>query len=170
MYASMTFQVTTGPEHVGTARLVFRRLVAVPDLLAETGAMSLQDVRRFLQDWDQSGAARDGHCCDHWVLAIRDGVDSDGDAQRSVHPVPARAPERLALPAGTAGAELANALQDFDRRAGYPLAWYFHMVAFAGVPDAVGRQVADDHEQGFSYLPARDLALLRSWAALPYRA
>ena len=50
------------------------------------------------------------------------------------------------------------------------MAWFFHMVGAAGVPDAVGRQVARDHDEGFDYLPARDLQVLRDWAANPYRA
>jgi len=159
------------PEPVGTPRLVFRRFVAVPELLADPDAMHVQALRRFLQDWERSSArGAQGHFCVHWILAIQDYIDSDGDARRNVHPVPARPMERLTLPPGGHGAELANLIQEFDRKAGYPMAWFFHLLATGSVPHALGTQIVEDHAAGFSYLPARDLELLRNWAAAPYRA
>jgi hypothetical protein len=50
------------------------------------------------------------------------------------------------------------------------MAWFFHMVASVGVPHTVGIQVDEDHDHGYSYLPSRDLEVLRRWVARPYRA
>jgi hypothetical protein len=159
------------PEPVGTPRLVFRRFVAVPELLADPDALHVDDLRRFLQDWERSSAqGAQGHFCEHWILAIQDFIDSDGDARRNVHPVPARPMERMTVTPGSGGAVLANLIQLFDRKAGYPMAWFFHLVATGSVPHAVGMQIVEDHDEGFSYLPARDLEMLRNWAAAPYRA
>ena len=159
------------PEPIGTPRLAFRRFIAVPELLADPDAMHMEELRRFLQDWEHSSArAARGHFCEHWILAIQDFTDSDGDARRNVHPVPALPVERLTMTPGTHGAELANLVQEFDRRAGYPMAWYFHLLATGSVPHSLGVQIVADHDAGFSYLPARDLELLRNRVAAPYRA
>ena len=96
--------------------------------------------------------------------------DSDSEAQVSMRAVPACNLERLAWTPGLSGADLANRLHTYDHEAGYPMAWFSHMVASTGVSHRIGLQVANDHQQGFSYLPEPDLNLLRSWVAAPYRA
>ena len=65
---------------------------------------------------------------------------------------------------GRVGAQL----QAFDRAAGYPAAWYFHLVAGTITPPKVAYAVVRDLEAGFSYLPETEVALIKSWAAAPY--
>jgi len=157
------------PEPVGAARLVFRRIFSARTVLEAQQIGPGAGLRRFLQDWDRSSASHSECCCDRWVLALQEATDSDGGAQLSAHPVPAGVAQRLPE-TSAAGAGLAKRVQAFDRAAGYPMAWFFHMVASAGVPHAVGIQVAKDHAEGFDYLPARDLQPLHSWVVAPYRA
>jgi len=107
-------------------------------------------------------AAQSGRFCERWVLGVQQSGDSDGESPARAHPLPAGGTERLPANPQIRGAGLANLLQAYDRQAGYPMAWFFNMLASAGVADGIGRQVADDHQDGgFSYLPARDLELLR---------
>jgi hypothetical protein len=61
-----------------------------------------------------------------------------------------------------------NQLQAFDRAAGYPSAWYFHLVGGTFTPPKVAYAVARDLEAGFSYLPDTEAALVKSWATAPY--
>lgn len=123
-----------------------------------------------MADWDRSSAGRSGHFCEHWVLGIQETADSDGEVQLGLRAVPAHAPERLASTPGLSGAELANRIHAYDHEAGYPMAWFFHLVASRGVSHEIGMQLATDHQQGFSYLPERDMELLRGWLDAPYRA
>lgn len=158
------------PEPVGIARLVFRRLFAAREIVNPLEATSTDGLLRFMRDWERSSAMQSGHFCNQWILAVQESTDSAGDAQLSAHPVSTRSKARLSSAPGVTGAELANLIHGYDRDAGYPMAWYFHMVASAGVSHAIGAQVVDDHDQGFEYLPARDLELLRGWLTSPYRA
>lgn len=161
---------STEPEPVGAPRLVFRRMFSARELIDPRAAQPMESLSRFLGDWDRSSAAESGHFCDHWVFGIQESTDSDGEAQLIAHPVSTHTTERVSSSTAINGAELANLLQHFDRETGYPMAWFFHMVAFAGVPHTIGLQIADDHDHGFNYLPTRDLDLLRRWLASPYRA
>lgn len=157
------------PEPVGASRLVFRRIIAAHELIDPLASTS-SALLRFLHDWNDSSAAHAHHFCDHWALAVRETVDSDGEAQISAHPVSACAAERLRTASAMDGAGRANLVHGYDHAAGYPMAWYFHMVASAGcVPAGLGLRVAEDHQRSYSYLPACDLAVLRRWADLPYR-
>lgn len=158
------------PEPVGDPRVVFRRMFSARELIGALAEQPAGGLVRFLRDWDASSAAQSGAFCNYWVLGVRESTDSDGEAPLSAHPVSAGKIEKLSSSQGRSGAELANLIHGYDRDAGYPMAWFFHMVASAGVPDAIGMQVADDQDHGFSYLPARDVALLRSWVSSPYRA
>lgn len=158
------------PEPVGASRLVFRRMFSARELIGALAAQPASGLLRFLRDWDASSAAQSGAFCNYWVLGLQESTDSDGDAHVRVQPVSACMIERLSPSHGIRGADLANRIHAYDRNAGYPMAWFFHMVASAGVPHAVGIQVADDQDCGFSYLPARDLVLLRRWVSSPYRA
>ncbi len=158
------------PEPVGSARLLFRRLFSAREVIKPLDTTPAEGPLQFMQEWDHSSAMQSGPFCNHWVLAVQESTDSSGDRQVSAHPIPTRSQERLRHVPGVTGSELANLIHGYDRDAGYPMAWYFHMVASAGVSHTIGAQVADDHEQGFEYVPARDLELLRNWVVSPYRA
>ncbi len=66
------------------------------------------------------------------------------------------------------GVEMSSQLQAFDRAAGYPSAWYFHLVAGTITPPKIAYAVVRDLDAGFSYLPDTEVALIRSWVAAPY--
>jgi hypothetical protein len=159
---------TVEPEPVGAPRLVFRRMLVASEFV-DTEARG-DPLVRFLRDWEASSAQGRGHFCDHWALALRETADSDGEPQAGARPVSAHKPEPLSPASGQGGADLANLIHQYDHAVGYPMAWYFHMVARAGVSHAVAARVYEDHQRSFSYLPERDLALLRGWVTSPYRA
>jgi len=59
-------------------------------------------------------------------------------------------------------------LADFDREAGYPMAWYFLMLAGKAVPHWVAEAVVEDALDGFAYLRQRDIDVARKWLHRPY--
>ena len=63
---------------------------------------------------------------------------------------------------------LANRLHGFDRDAGYPMAWYFHLLAAPGEALQIIPAVLEDHAAGYDYLPPADLDVLRRWRDDPY--
>lgn len=157
------------PEPVGASRLVFRRILAAAELI-DTPADTASALPRFIGDWNGSSAARTGHFCDRWVLAVRETPDSYGEIRSSIRPVPAACSGLPCLDDAGDGATRAGLIQTFDRAAGYPMAWFFHMAASAGgVSSGFGMQVAEDHRADYGYLPACDLAVVRRWAETPYR-
>ena len=159
------------PEPVGVPRLVFRRSFSAQELLGQLSDTS-SHLLRFMNDWSDSSASRSTHFCEHWALAVRETRDSDGEARTSAHPVAACASELPRVVGRLTGSELANLVHGYDRVAGYPMAWFFHMAAATTgcVPNSLGLQVAEDHQGRYSYLPDCDLDVLRRWAAMPYRA
>ena len=48
------------------------------------------------------------------------------------------------------------------------MAWFFHTVVSAADSAGLARRVVEDHADGFSYLPVRDLAVVRDWTDAPY--
>lgn len=63
---------------------------------------------------------------------------------------------------------MSRQLQAFDRAAGYPAAWYFHLVAGTITPPKIAYAVARDLDNKFNYLPDSEAALLQSWLNNPY--
>lgn len=157
------------PENVGSKRYVFRRLVRIPDWLSERediyGAGT--GLARWFADWDASSASLDGPMCRHWVMGMRESMDSTGCARLSGRPVAVTASELPPLSLEH-GAPLANQLRAFDKAAGYPFAWYFHMLATTSVSFDIGYAVAADLDNDFTYLPERDAAVLRGWVTDHY--
>lgn len=156
------------PEPVGQPRLLFRRLLRVPQWLASGEAGP--KLRRFLQDWQRSSAGDADPLCHHWVLSIREHQDRYGESHLSAKPVPALHSGVPTLPSGEVarGARLANQIHGFDRILGYPFAWYFHMLTNPKVSHRLVEAVHADLMGAYAYLPARDLRVLRDWYADPY--
>ena len=155
-------------EPIGAPRLVFRRLVRVADLMESSDAGP--KLVRFLDEWDKSSAGESEGFCHHWVLAIREYQDRDGDGHLSAKPVPVLAGQILSLPdsAVARGAALANQIHGFDRAIGYHFAWYFHMLTSRQVSHKLAEAVHADLMGAYDYLPARDLKVLRDWYRNPY--
>jgi hypothetical protein len=51
---------------------------------------------------------------------------------------------------------------------GYPFAWFFYMVKGKLVSPHYGVAVYKDISGDFSYLPERDVAVLKDWIDTPY--
>lgn len=157
---------------LGAASYRFRRLTHVGDLLARMRTQSLdaQPIHRFVADWQASSAGAATDFCHHWALALREHLDRYRQTLVRATPIPALVGElpRLSVREGTSGLSLHGALTAFDRAAGYPMAWFFMLLAGKAVPHWVPAAVASDAAAGFSYLPERDLALVKQWLIKPY--
>jgi len=129
---------------------------------------------RFLQDWEDSSAGRNGHrLCDHWWLDLGDYTDRDGRRWMSFTPRWADRDGGTNLPAIESGAyrsiyELMAALEDFDSRAGYEMAWYFYMLHGNRLGYAVAERVMEAIEAGRIGLPEHDAAVLKRWSGRHY--
>lgn len=160
------------PEPIGPPRLLFRRLVRVPELIASGDAGA--KVQRFLNDWGRSSANDSARFCDHWVLSIREYRDVYGDGRLSAKPIAVGGEstgdetERLDGEINARGSTLANLIHAFDRHRGYHFAWYFHMLTQRSVSHQLADAVHADQMGAFDYLPAKDLIVLRDWYDAPY--
>lgn len=157
---------------LGTPFYALRRLTDIGDFLARmrTQKAEPQAVHRFVEDWSQSSAGAATGFSNHWVLAVREQLDRYKQTQLNAVPVAAviGAPPQFHSAFGTQGLALNKALQSFDRQAGYPMAWFFHMLTTKTVPHAVATAVIDDVAAGFNYLPDRDVAVVKRWLYRPY--
>jgi hypothetical protein len=108
--------------------------------------------------------------CEHWCLSIRESCDTDGAGHLSARPVALGVENLPELPDEMVarGARLANLIHGFDRTAGYPFAWFFHMLTRRRVCFRLAEAVHADQMGAFDYLPARDLRVLRDWYDQPY--
>ncbi|PVV15476.1 MAG: hypothetical protein B6D72_02170 [gamma proteobacterium symbiont of Ctena orbiculata] len=160
------------PEPVTPPFYRFRRIMEIDKLLdgQAEGTRNLSSLRRFFNDWGESSAGETGNFCRQWVLLLRDYQDTYGESRIDAKPITVlhgRLPE---LPDGEqlTGASLANAIHGYDRLAGYPFAWFFHMLSSKSSNYAVAEAVLRDQMGAYDYLPARDLKVLRRWEERPY--
>ncbi|WP_091932060.1 hypothetical protein [Propionivibrio dicarboxylicus] len=159
-------------EPVSVPFYALRRITNVSELLKRIAAEKPepQTVHRFFDAWQASSAGQTTHFSNHWVLAVREYLDRYRQSIQQATPVAAlNGPSPKFLSAyGAKGLALAEALQQFDRQAGYPMAWFFHMLTTKSVPQAVAYAVIDDVQDGFAYLPERDVKVLRNWLHRPF--
>jgi hypothetical protein len=127
-------------------------------------------IHRMLADWENSSAARTSAYFNHWVIATREHLDRYQQAVLHAQPIPtlAGAPPDFAASSGSSGLKLQEALNHFDHEAGYPMAWYFHLLTTKAVPHWVAQSVVEDALNGFAYLPQRDVSVVRGWLHRPY--
>jgi hypothetical protein len=157
---------------VGAPHYRFRRLLDMRQTLARVAQGGGRDAAlpRLLDEWRHSSAAARGHFSDHWVIGLREHLDRYRNPVVSAALVSRRA--RTLKPFqwndALSGPAMLAQLQAFDRAAGYPAAWYFHLVAGSLTPPKVAYAVAKDLDAGFSYLPETEAALVRGWVAAPY--
>lgn len=130
---------------------------------------------RFFLDWSSSTAAKSERLERHWNIELGEASLPVTIQLQRARPIAVREQaiarlisrtEKLPLPRGT---ELARLLHDLDRDAGYPMAWYFGLVADKRVPARLALAVYEDLSHGFAYLPMRDAELLEQWVTQPYR-
>lgn len=153
----------------------FYSLRRVTDVAAFLRRMSeqkpeVQNVQRFFDAWQASSAGASTLFSNHWVLAVREYIDRYHQPILQATPVAAvnGLSPKFAGAFGARGMVLYEALQQFDRRLGYPMAWYFHMLTTKSVPHAVANAVVDDVQAGFSYLPERDVKVIKDWLHRPF--
>lgn len=164
--------VTLQAQAVNRPRYRFRRLTDVRQALARQPAPigEQSPLGRFMAEWSQSGAGSQGHFSDHWIVAVREHLDRYSNTVLNATPISRHGrklkpfhwhPEKR-------GPDLANELHAFDRAAGYPFAWYFHLLAGGITPHAVAYAIAEDLQADFRYLPDGDVAILERWLVEPY--
>lgn len=154
-----------------SAHYRFRRVTDMAEFLARLRGQRPEapPACRFVEEWGQSSSAAKT-LCEHWVFALAEHLDRFKQPVLSAHPLALDTGESpkvpFVLPADAL--ERADALHAFDKQRGYSAAWYFHMVARAGVPTDLALRIGEDLAQGLSYLPERDAALLVHWLDKPY--
>ncbi|MFA5825614.1 MAG: hypothetical protein WC825_06530 [Gallionellaceae bacterium] len=157
---------------VGAPRYRFRRLLDMRQTIARVSTAEGRNagLPRMLAEWSHSGAAARGHFSDHWIAALREHQDRYRNPVLSVSLVSRHARELKPFHWNVelSGVEMSSQLQAFDRAAGYPSAWYFHLVAGTITPPKIAYAVVRDLDAGFSYLPDTEVALIRGWVAAPY--
>jgi hypothetical protein len=156
---------------VAAPRYQFRRLIDMRQTAAKVSSDSRNaGLPRLLAEWAHSSAASRGHFSDHWIVALREHQDRYRNPVLSASLVSRRARDLKPFQWNTelSGVEMCAQLQAFDRAAGYPSAWFAHLVASTITPPKIAYAVARDLEAGFSYLPETEAALVKSWVAAPY--
>lgn len=156
---------------VGAPRYRFRRLIDLRQIVARVSAAGHDaGLPRLLAEWSHSSVAARGHFSDHWAAALREHQDRYRNPVVSATLVSRRARELKPFQWNIelSGVDMSAQLQAFDRAAGYPSAWYFHLVAGTFTPPKVAYAVVRDLDAGYSYLPDTETALIRSWVGAPY--
>ena len=160
------------PVPLGIPFYALRKVTDVNDFIARMRSQKPepQAIHRFFEAWEGSSAGKVTHFYNQWVLAVREHMDRYRQAILSATPVAALhgAPPRFETTFGARGLQLMDALTRFDRQAGYPMAWFFHLLTTKSVPHAVANAVIEDVQTGFSYLPERDVQVVRDWVHRPY--
>jgi hypothetical protein len=160
------------PEPIGKPTYLYRRITPIHQLLHEPMRETrlLSNIRHFLEDWGQSSAGQSECFSRHWILALREYTDSDGRSIVNAKPVSAFNGDAPELPDADnlAGAKLAVAVHDYDRRVGYPFSWFFMMLSSQSKNFQLADAVLRDQAGAYDYLAARDLKVLREWEARPY--
>ncbi|MGE5466476.1 MAG: hypothetical protein ACM3Y9_03535 [Ignavibacteria bacterium] len=160
------------PQPLGVPFYAVRRVTDMAEFVGRMRAQKMdpQPVHRFLAAWEASGAGRGANFSNHWVLAVREHLDRYRQPMLAANPVAAivGSPPRFESAFGARGLALSEALQRFDRQAGYPMAWFFHMLTTRSVPHAVAGLVVEDMQSGFAYLPERDLKVVKDWLHRPF--
>ncbi|MEW7979772.1 MAG: hypothetical protein AB2813_08215 [Candidatus Sedimenticola endophacoides] len=159
------------PEPVGQPWLVFRRLTDMDQLIfgGSLETSHLRNIRRFLADWHNSSAGEQPFC-KHWILALREYVDRDGEPRVNAKPVAAFYDAESQLPdiRNCSGSELAHAIHHYDRALGYHFSWFFMMLASKSENYTLADAVLRDLMGAYDYLAAKDLKVLREWESRPY--
>lgn len=160
------------PQPVGLPFYNFRRIQHIGAFLKRMLAQKPDPapIHRMLEDWGKCSAANTSPYYNHWVIATREHLDRYHQPVFRAQPIPTLAgePPEFDCPSDTCGLKLQATLTHFDREAGYPMAWYFHMLTTKAVPHWVAQTVVEDSLAGFAYLPQRDVDVVRNWLHRPY--
>lgn len=159
-------------EPIGAPLLVLRRLTPVAAFLARMRVQKpeAQPIHRFVEAWEASSAGTATQFSNHWVVAVREHLDRYRQSVLHAAPVAAlngAAPKFVAT-FGMQGLALHQAMAHYDKAAGFPMAWFFHMLTVRSAPYALANAVISDVLEGFHYLPARDIEVVKQWLYQPY--
>jgi hypothetical protein len=157
---------------VGAPRYSFRRVFDMRQIVAKISTTEGRNkgLPRLFSEWSHSSAAVRGHFSDHWIATLREHLDRYRNPVISVSLLSRHARELKSFHWNIelSGVEMSSQLQAFDRAAGYPAAWYFHLIAGTITPPKIAYAVARDMDAGFNYLPDTEAALIKNWVAEPY--
>lgn len=157
---------------LGLPTYAFRRIQHMGAFLQRMLAQKPEPapIHRMLEDWSKSSAGGASAYCNHWVIATREHLDRYQQPVFRAQPIATLAgePPEFEADQGSSGLKLNEAIGHFDREAGYPMAWYFHMLTTKAVPHWVAQTVVEDALGGLAYLPQKDVDVVRSWLHRPY--
>ncbi len=157
---------------IGTARYAYRRKTDVSVFMTEINKYHLQEhpAQRFMDDWNRSSAGQKTVFSDDWIVRPYRHTGRFGEQQINVEIInaPQKNVPQLTDVNGKKGLSLHNVLSRFDRQVGYPFAWFFYMVKGKRISEHSGIAVFQDVSGDFSYLPERDVAVLKDWVNTPY--
>lgn len=158
---------------VGSLRYQSARLVDIGQVLIaqDPSSAGILPLVRFMAEWSESRAADRGHFCEHWLIIGLAFGDHEAGTPFSAYPmsVHTRTLKPFQWDITSVGPALGDQIRDFDRAAGYPGAWYFHLIASRLVPSTLATALKRDLGSGYHYLAQKDLGLLEKLAADPYR-
>lgn len=150
------------------------RLRRIHDIARVLARLTLQQVGstppalRFMADWSMAQGGKVA-LADHWLMQISHWNDRFGVERVGLKPLSLNEHLRPPVPEAVDEVVLSHALSQYDRRAGYALAWYFDMIAGRGIPVSLVEQVSDHWEAGFRYLPERHAKCVMDYVRTPYR-
>ncbi len=157
---------------IGTSRYSYRRKTDVAIFMDEINKYHVEEhpVQRFIDDWNRSSALQKAVLSDDWIVRPFRHTGRFGEQIINVEIVNTQQKNvpQLDDVHGKKGLPLHNLLTRFDRQAGYPFAWFFYMVKGKLVSPNSGVAVFKDISGDFSYLPERDVAVLKDWVNTPY--
>ncbi|MFI3197424.1 MAG: hypothetical protein QX196_03785 [Methylococcaceae bacterium] len=157
---------------IGTSRYSYRRKTDVAIFMEEINKYHVEEhpVQRFIDDWNRSSALQKAVLSDDWIVRPFRHTGRFGEQIINVEIVNTQQKNvpQLDDVHGKKGLPLHNLLTRFDRQAGYPFAWFFYMVKGKLVSPNSGVAVFKDISGDFSYLPERDVAVLKDWVNTPY--
>jgi hypothetical protein len=164
--------VRVDPTQLNAAFYTLRKAWDMSDVHARMTSGSYGDslfTLRFFDNWTAC-STEDKDFCRHFVLHMTDYKDRFGETRLQATPLSTFGSGMPPLPNfADRGVELSRFLSQFDRTAGYPMAWYFCMIS--GVEKAlkgVAHAVFEDVTGPYDYLPERDIAVLKEWMADSY--
>lgn len=157
---------------IGTARYTYRRKTDVAVFMDEINKHHLEEhsVQRFMDDWNRSTAGQNAVLCEDWIIRPYRHVGRFNEQIINIELINTQNKNipRLDDIAGKKGVALQSLLTRFDRQVGYPFAWFFYMLKGKLVTPQVATAVFRDLSGDFSYLPERDIAVLKDWISTPY--
>jgi hypothetical protein len=157
---------------IGTARYTYRRKTDVAVFMDEINKHHLEEhsVQRFMDDWNRSTAGQNAVLCEDWIIRPYRHVGRFNEQIINIELINTQNKNipRLDDIAGKKGVALQSLLTRFDRQVGYPFAWFFYMLKGKLVTPQVATAVFKNLNGDFSYLPERDIAVLKDWISTPY--